>query len=97
MSIIELKNITHSYGTNPVLQDLAFTIAANQISCLLGGSGCGKTTILRLIAGLEIPQNGQVLIDNKTVTGSQQIIVPPHQRNIGFIFQDLALWPHFTV
>jgi ABC-type Fe3+/spermidine/putrescine transport system ATPase subunit len=97
MSIIELNNITHVYGNKPVLQDINLHIEANRLTCLLGGSGCGKTTILRLIAGLETPQNGQIRIGNKTVTENQQIIVPPHQRNIGFIFQDLALWPHFTV
>jgi ABC-type Fe3+/spermidine/putrescine transport system ATPase subunit len=97
MSIIKLNNITHAYGANPVLQDLTLNVEANQLTCLLGGSGCGKTTILRLIAGLEIPQKGQVSIENKTVTENGQIIIPPHQRDIGFIFQDLALWPHFTV
>ena len=95
--MIKLNNITHSYGANPVLHDLTLNIEANNLTCLLGGSGCGKTTILRLIAGLEIPQNGQITIENKTVTENKQILIPPHQRNIGFIFQDLALWPHFTV
>ncbi len=95
--MIKLNNITHSYGANPVLQNLTLNIEANQLTCLLGGSGCGKTTILRLIAGLEIPQTGKVVIEDKTVTENAQIHVPPHLRNIGFIFQDLALWPHFTV
>lgn len=97
MGMIEFKNITHSYGTKPVLHDLTLDFKANQLTCLLGGSGCGKTTILRLIAGLEIPQTGQVIIEDKTVTKNKQILIPPNLRNIGFIFQDLALWPHFTV
>jgi ABC-type Fe3+/spermidine/putrescine transport system ATPase subunit len=97
MSIIKLNKITHAYGDKRVLQQLSLNIAANQLTCLLGGSGSGKTTILRLIAGLEIPQNGLITIANEKVTDNQQIIVPPHQRNLGFIFQDLALWPHFTV
>ena len=95
--MIKLNNIKHSYGLKTVLHNLTLNIEANQIACLLGGSGCGKTTILRLIAGLEIPQNGEITIENKTVTKNKQIIVPPHQRNTGFIFQDLALWPHFSV
>jgi len=95
--MIKLNNITHSYGSNPVLHHLNLDFAPNQLTCLLGGSGCGKTTILRLIAGLEIPQEGQVLIEDKIVTENTQIIIPPYQRNTGFIFQDLALWPHFTV
>lgn len=97
MSIIKLSNINHSYGDNAILQDLTLNIKANQLTCLLGSSGSGKTTILRLIAGLEIPQSGQITIEDKMVTEGQQIITVPHQRNIGFIFQDLALWPHFTV
>ena len=95
--MIKLNNIRHSYGTKTVLHDLNLNIEAKQLTCLLGGSGSGKTTILRLIAGLEIPQNGQVIIDKKIVTKNEKILVPPHQRDIGFIFQDLALWPHFTV
>ncbi len=97
MSIIRLNNITHSYGSKPVLRDLSLKIEPNQLTCLLGGSGSGKTTILRLIAGLETPQRGKITIQDKMVTEDQKIIEQPHQRNIGFIFQDLALWPHFTV
>ncbi len=97
MSIIELKNISHSYGNKVVLQNLSLNIEANRMTCLLGGSGSGKTTILRLIAGLETPQSGQISIEGELVTQSQKIIKPPHMRKLGFIFQDLALWPHFTV
>ena len=95
--MIELNNITHSYGTKPVLHNLTLNIEANHLTCLLGGSGCGKTTILRLIAGLEISQTGKITIENRTVSDKGQILVPPYLRNVGFIFQDLALWPHFTI
>ena len=97
MSIIKLNDIMHSYGDKRVLQQLSLNIDANLLTCLLGGSGSGKTTILRLIAGLEIPQSGLITIANDKVTENKQIIIPPHQRNLGFIFQDIALWPHFTV
>ena len=97
MSIIKLSHITHVYDAKSVLRDLTLNIEANQLTCLLGSSGCGKTTILRLIAGLETPQSGQITISDTVVTENGQIIVPPHLRNLGFIFQDLALWPHFTV
>lgn len=97
MSIIKLNKITHSYGDKSVLQDLTLNIKDNQLTCLLGGSGSGKTTILRLIAGLGIPNNGQIIIQDKIVTDKQKIIIPPYKRNLGYIFQDLALWPHFTV
>ena len=95
--MIKLNNISHSYGNNAVLHNLTLNVEAHKLTCLLGGSGCGKTTILRLIAGLEIPQAGQVVMEDKTVTENGQIFFQPHQRNTGFIFQDLALWPHFTV
>jgi ABC-type Fe3+/spermidine/putrescine transport system ATPase subunit len=95
--MIELKNITFSYGDKPVLFDLNLNIEANQLVCLLGGSGCGKTTILRLIAGFEAPDIGEISIENRIVSKNKQIIIPPYDRNIGFVFQDLALWPHFTV
>ncbi len=97
MSIIKLKHITHSYETESVIQGLSLNIEANQLTCFLGGSGSGKTTLLRLIAGLEIPQSGQIIIQDRLVTDNQNILIPPHKRNLGYIFQDLALWPHFTV
>jgi len=97
MHIIELKNITHAYGTKKVLEDLSLNIESGRLTCLLGGSGSGKTTILRLIAGLETPEKGKIFIQDKLVTDEQQILVPPDERTLGFIFQDLALWPHFTV
>jgi len=95
--MIKLKKINHAYRSKSVLYDLGLEIRSNQLTCLLGSSGSGKSTILRLIAGLETPQFGQILIDEKVVTNQGQIVVPVSKRGIGFIFQDLALWPHFTV
>ena len=95
--MIKLNKITHSYNTKLVLQNLDLKIEANKLTCLLGSSGCGKTTILRLIAGLEIQQKGIITINNTIVTENNQILVPANERDTGFIFQDLALWPHFTV
>ena len=95
--MIELENISFSYSDKKVLDDFSLTIKKGEITCLLGSSGCGKTTILRLIAGLEKPDKGSVSIDKKTLSKNGDNIVPPHKRDVGFIFQDLALWPHFTV
>ena len=64
---------------------------------LLGPSGCGKTTLLRLIAGLETPDDGEIWMAGKKVAAKGRNTVPPRGRNIGFVFQDLALWPHLTV
>ncbi len=97
MSSIQLNHITHSFNDKKVINDFTFTFASGQTYCLLGPSGCGKTTILRLIAGLEVPQNGVIEIDGKIVTENDRLLIPPHKRGIGFVFQDLALWPHFSV
>ncbi len=96
--MIELKNITFAYNNGKtVLSNLNFYVERRSIVCLLGSSGSGKTSILRLIAGLEVPLQGQILIDNQLVSNNKKILVPPHKRNISYIFQDLALWPHMTV
>lgn len=97
MPEITLEHITHHYGDKEVLKDFSFSFVQGKTTCLLGPSGCGKTTVLRLIAGLENPVSGIVKIDGATVSKNGEIAVPPHKRNIGFVFQDLALWPHFTV
>ncbi|NPA36849.1 MAG: ABC transporter ATP-binding protein [Chlorobi bacterium] len=95
--MIELKNIYFSYDTNTVLEDFSLTINNREITCILGNSGCGKTTILRLIAGLETPEKGDIIKNGILLSANSRNIVPPDKRNTGFIFQDLALWPHFTV
>lgn len=97
MSSITLDHIHHSYKNQPTLEDFSFSFTSQRMIALLGPSGCGKTTLLRLIAGLETPQSGRVLIDGKVVTDNKNLIVLPHKRGMGFIFQDLALWPHMSV
>lgn len=94
---ISLEHITHHYGDNEILVDFTFSFEQGKTICLLGPSGCGKTTVLRLIAGLERPSGGVVKIDGTPVSKNGEILVSPHQRRIGFVFQDLALWPHFSV
>lgn len=97
MHKITLKNIMHSYGDKEVLKDFSFSFEQGKTTYLIGPSGCGKTTILRLISGLETPSLGTIKIDGKIVSVKGKIEVLPHNRKIGFVFQDLALWPHFTV
>jgi iron(III) transport system ATP-binding protein len=72
-------------------------VTAGTAAVILGPSGCGKTTLLRVIAGLEVPDSGQVMLNGTTVTAERRVLVPPHKRRLGFVFQDLALWPHLTV
>lgn len=97
MNIITLKNINKTYGETVVLNDFNFDFSAGQFTCLLGASGSGKTTILRLIAGLEKPDSGEIIINGKTANKDGKQHVPPGARKIGFVFQNLALWPHLTV
>ena len=95
--MIEINNISHSYGDKLIIDKLSLSVNANELTCLLGGSGSGKTTILRLIAGLETPLLGEIIIDKNIVSKGNTIVIPPYKRELAYIFQDLALWPHFTV
>lgn len=74
------------------------TIPDGKFVSFLGASGCGKTTVLRMISGLETPDSGEIFFDDKCVFSSEKKInIPPEKRNLGFVFQDFALWPHLTV
>jgi iron(III) transport system ATP-binding protein len=84
------------FGSRQVLQDVSFTVGAGEIVCLLGASGCGKTTLLRLAAGVDRPTSGVIRLDNRIVAG-QGAFVEPEDRGIGLVFQDYALFPHLSV
>ena len=98
MPEIILKNVTKRFGKFVAVDNLNLTIPTRSFITLLGPSGCGKTTTLRMIAGLETPTEGDILIDGVTVFSSEKgINVPPDKRDVGFLFQNYALWPHMTV
>lgn len=94
---LKLTRVSKRYGSGVVLDGVSFDVSRGELLCLLGPSGSGKTTLLRLIAGLEVPDNGRVEIDDTTVANNGCNVVSPRDRRIGFVFQDLALWPHLTV
>ena len=94
--LLKLNDITLSYGSHTVIQHIDLALNEGEIGCLLGSSGCGKTTLLRSIAGFEKPDQGQIYIRNKLVNDSVTN-VPPEQRNIGMVFQDFALFPHLSI
>jgi ABC-type Fe3+/spermidine/putrescine transport system ATPase subunit len=96
-SFIRLVNVTKRFGNRAVLNHVSLDVAEGEIVALLGASGCGKTTTLRIIAGLETPDTGEVWIAGKCVAADGRNLVQPSRRGIGFVFQDLALWPHFTI
>lgn len=90
---LELKNIKKSFtGEESVLQGISLSIAGGEFITFLGSSGCGKTTTLRIIAGLESPDEGQVFLDGKDVTNLE-----PNDRDVNTVFQNYALFPHMTV
>lgn len=92
MALLELQNITAGYDKNIILKDLNFQVEKGELVSLLGSSGCGKTTTLRLIAGFSNPIDGKFVFDGKDYTQ-----VPLNKRNFGFVFQSYALFPHMTV
>ncbi len=92
MALLELQNITAGYDKNVILKDLNFQVEKGELVSLLGSSGCGKTTTLRLIAGFSTPMEGKFIFDGKDYTQ-----VPLNKRNFGFVFQSYALFPHMTV
>ena len=89
---LELINIRKRYGDFTAVDGVSLKVSKGQFVCLLGPSGCGKTTTLRCIAGLEEPDDGDILIGGKEATRD-----PPWQRDIAMMFQDFALFPHMTV
>ncbi|MFE9320830.1 ABC transporter ATP-binding protein [Nocardia sp. NPDC052278] len=95
---VTIDNLTLSYAGNTVVRDLDLDIADGESLVLLGQSGCGKTSAMRCIAGLETPDAGRIAIGDHVVYDSAKgRAVPPHRRNVGMVFQSYAVWPHRTV
>src|SRR5688572_5688717 len=89
---IELRQVSKQFGDVVAVDRVSFTVAEGELMAILGPSGGGKTTVLRMIAGLEMPSGGDILFDGKRVND-----VPVQQRNIGFVFQSYALFKTMTV
>jgi iron(III) transport system ATP-binding protein len=95
--LISLRNVAKRFGHHTAVDGVTLEIGEGEALVIVGPSGCGKTTLLRLIAGLEVPDEGEIRLAGRCVARGGQTIVPAHERGIGFVFQDLALWPHLTV
>ena len=92
MAEIQIKNVAKTFGNYTALQDINLTIADREFMVLLGASGCGKTTLLRIIAGLETATAGEVWINGRRIDH-----LPPKDRGIAMVFQNYAVFPHLTV
>jgi len=91
--MIKIKNLSYKN----ILNDLNLHIKKDQSLCIMGSSGSGKTTLLRLICGFIAPSGGEIFIDKKLASIKRKIILEPKDREIGMVFQDLALWNHMSV
>ena len=92
MATLELKHLTKKFGNFTAVNDINLNVKNGEMIALLGGSGCGKTTTLRMIAGFTEPTEGSIFVDGKDVGK-----IPPYKRNVGIFFQNYALFPHMTV
>jgi ABC-type Fe3+/spermidine/putrescine transport system ATPase subunit len=92
----ELRAVVARYDGHDALAGIDLTISPGEPTALVGPTGSGKSTVLRLLAGLKPPTSGEVWIDGQKASVPGQILVPPHQRGVGMVFQDLALWPNLS-
>ena len=91
-AFVKIETVTKTFAGIPAVKNVSIDIAKGELFALLGGSGCGKTTLLRMLAGFETPTSGKIYIDGKDMTG-----VPPYERPVNMMFQSYALFPHMTV
>jgi ABC-type Fe3+/spermidine/putrescine transport system ATPase subunit len=94
--VLEIRNLQKKFGAMSAINDISFEVEQGEIMVIVGGSGCGKTTTLRCIAGLEDLTEGAILLDGKVIASPERSL-PPEARGIGMVFQSYALWPHKTV
>lgn len=93
---VEANSVSAGHGPQVILQNVSWTIDRGSRWALLGPSGSGKSTLLRLLAGLTAPLTGEIKIDGRMASSAGKIDLPPHERGLAMVFQDLALWPNLT-
>lgn len=97
-SFLKVQHFVKRFGNVLAVDDVGFDVAEGEVLTLLGPSGCGKTTTLRIIAGFEVPDQGEASIAGRTIVSTQQrVYLPPEKRDMGMVFQSYAVWPHMTV
>jgi iron(III) transport system ATP-binding protein len=97
MGVVEFDSVSKTYRDKAVLDHFSLVVYAGERVVILGPSGCGMTTVLRLLAGFIAPDSGSISINGQVVTAAGIVIQPPERRGPGMVFQDMALWPHMTV
>ncbi|MCA1647292.1 MAG: ABC transporter ATP-binding protein, partial [Chloroflexi bacterium] len=96
--VLELRDVRRQFGAVPAVDGLSLTITHGEVFTLLGPSGCGKSTTLRIVAGLEQPDQGAVFLAGRLMaSGEQHFSLAPEKRNLGMVFQSYAIWPHMSV
>lgn len=95
--IVEIKDVFKSYNKLSVINSISLKIEKGERVVILGPSGCGKTTLLRIVAGFIHPDKGRIVIDGLTVANNGKCFTEAENRQVGMVFQDLALWPHMNV
>lgn len=95
--VLEIRGLEHGFEAVPVLRNVDLSLQHGEFLVLLGASGCGKTTLLRNIAGLATPRRGRIEISGRVVTDAGRFLVPPEERGVGLVFQDYALFPTLSV
>jgi ABC-type Fe3+/spermidine/putrescine transport system ATPase subunit len=97
-TVLRLDRVSKLFGSVQAVRDVSLEVARGEIFTLLGPSACGKTTVLRLVAGLEEPDGGEIILRDRLVASvPRRTFVAPHRRNLGMVFQSHAIWPHMTV
>ena len=94
--VVECVDASKSFGGVTAVDRVSFALEPGEILSILGTSGCGKTSVLRLIAGFEAPDEGEIWIEGRVVS-ADHTLVPPEKRGVGMVFQEYALFPHMTV
>lgn len=97
-AVIEFVEVSKRFGPSLAVDRMSFAVAPGELFTLLGPSGCGKTTTLRLVAGLEEPDEGEIFLNGALIASPKRgLFVPPEKRQMGMVFQSYAIWPHLTV
>ena len=94
--MLSIRSLNKSFSNQNVINQLNLKVQSGEILSVVGSSGSGKTTLLRLVSGLEIPDSGQIILNNQSVNGDK-IYVPPEKRDCSLVFQDYALFPNMTM